>query len=136
MHRVYKSQIELEGKGPYEPISRASFYRQVAKLKSMYPTEYPVRYTFGAVPGDDQGQTDAWGKNGKFRFRVWVNDKLQRAPAIDTLIHEHAHVLRDEERIHDGTFWISRTPEEEHDARFCEIWSNVYNAWSRVPYIP
>lgn len=115
----------------WSPMPPDLFYRQVAKLKNLYPTNTPVRYTYGRPADEDIGSCYQWfNDDGSLsRSHTYIDDRLQRVAAIPTLLHEHAHVLHAESL---GTRAEVQCDIEQHPPEFYAIFGELERSWWRT----
>lgn len=116
---------------PFEPPSLRAWDRIVKRVRTSFPLPYPVRIIRSAVAPDGSqvhaGDVVMWhDQRGKpTKARIWISSRLHRSAAIDSLLHEWAHLMSEDERAtpsgdkmpHDDTFWI--------------VHGQLYRAWLR-----
>lgn len=78
----------------------AKFRKVVSWLRRKFPSCYPVRYYLRSadhmrkLQPNAKGCCEIFGDGQPESFRVSVLDSLSEEEMIQTVIHEHAHVLR------------------------------------------
>ncbi len=102
---------------PFEPPSLRGWAKIVKRVRTEWPLPYRVQIIRSVVAPDgtmcDAGSVNMWHKRGKTtRARIWVNSRLRRGDAIDTLLHEWAHLMSDigrpgDDMPHDDKFWLT-----------------------------
>ena len=102
------------GPQPLPPLTTHDFRRWIREINKLCPTKYPVSVRRVAMPNDRVGDCAEYPTS----WRIRIASHLDRASTADTLVHEWAHVLRDETgvppvwdpvegcwRDHDELYW-------------------------------
>lgn len=131
MERRHKLELDAPIVDGIELLTRESFRKQVKKCRELFPVKIPVRvYWVKNPPEGCLGYSlvtydDDWNPQ---HASIWISSSLQRAHAIDTLIHEWTHIVYDSElldrpenhdcsdRDHTGLFW-------QLYGQHCAVWN-------------
>lgn len=140
---VVENYIDNPDVDPFKPMSKVTFHRQVAKCRQLFPTNVHVRVSYMAPPTDDLDCgycVCTLDKDGLIqKVRIWINPKLARVSAIDTLIHEWAHVHQWNNTYPDiDTVKIDKlysVPDPDHPISFWAIYGAMCSEWMATPPI-
>ena len=106
---------------PFKPPTEKEWRKIVKKVRKDHPLPFPVRITRSEVAPDntscDFGYVEVWYTDGRpSKAHIWVNSLQCRASAIDSLLHEWAHLQcelfaphpkGDSNLPHDDLFWVT-----------------------------
>lgn len=114
---------------PFEPPSLRAWAKIVRRVRDSFPLSFPVRITRSCVAPDntttDSGGVWCWYEDGKpKRAHIWIHSAQQRAMAIDSLLHEWSHLMREEVDPHPEGLM-------PHDDAFWITFGQLYRAWLR-----
>lgn len=107
----------------------ASKYQDYKKLISLLKKECPLAYPVSVrriKMSDVDGDCSLESK----RFYIRINNYLEEASAIETLIHEWAHA-RAWNHLHDKLSW-KEFEERAHDASWGVAYSEVYRIYEQA----
>ena len=116
----------------YPPPTKQEWRKFVRKARQLFPPPIPVKVVHSpsppfSVPSWWCGGFWCWYKGGRLdRAVIWIDSRLPRVSAVDALLHEWAHLLREEELqdpsgecLHDDAFWTT--------------FGELFRTWTRVP---
>lgn len=113
----------IEPVRPLQSISARTFRRWVAKCRSLFPTDHPVRVRRGDASGYCAFVRTWTTTRGRvLEHHIVISDALCRWATLDALLHEWTHVLHGERH---GAEAYGHPPE------FWTIFGELYRAWHR-----
>lgn len=122
--------IKLSGSG-YRAPTPEQWRKIVRTMRSMFPLDFPVSVMWSPKAPSWAGKDWAAGtfvehsRRGRvLRARVWINSRQQRNSAVDSLHHEWAHLMCEEEAPNKSAAFL-------HDDRFWTNMGKVYRTWHR-----